>query len=212
MEHEFWHNRWESNEIGFHEGAPNPLLLRHADALGLAPGARVFIPLCGKSRDLHWLLEQGYEVVGAELSRLAVEQLFAELGLTPRITDEGPLERFAAGRLTVFVGDIFDLDRRTLGEVRAVYDRAALVALPEALRTRYAAHLAALTHHARQLLISLDYEPSLLAGPPFSVGEHELRRLYGDAYRLTKLETHEVKGGLRGAAPVFEVVWRLEAR
>jgi len=211
MEHEFWHNRWESNEIGFHEGAPNPLLLRHAAALGLAPGARVFVPLCGKSRDVHWLLGQGFEVVGAELSRLAVEQLFAELGLAPQIADAGPLERFAAGRLTVFVGDIFDLDRHTLGEVRAVYDRAALVALPDAMRERYAAHLGAVTHHARQLLIALDYEPSLLVGPPFSVSEHEVRRLYGDAYHLTRLETQEVKGGLRGQ-PVNEVVWLLEPR
>lgn len=212
MEHQFWHNKWESNEIGFHEGEPNALLLRHFSALDLAPGARLFVPLCGKSRDVHWLLAQGHAVVGAELSRLAIEQLFAELGLEPQITDAGPLERFTAGALTVFVGDIFDLDRHTLGEVRAVYDRAALVALPTPMRERYAAHLAALTHHARQLLITLDYEPSLLAGPPFPVTEHELRRLYGEAYHLTRLETHELKGGLRGARPIHESAWLLAPR
>lgn len=212
MEPDFWHRKWEANEIAFHEGEANTLLVRHFHSLGLAPGARVFVPLCGKSRDLNWLLGHGFAVVGAELSRLAVEQLFAELGVVPEITEIGPLERFAAEGLTVFVGDIFDLKRDTLGPVDAIYDRAALVALPEPLRGRYAAHLVHLTHGAPQLLIAFDYEPSLLVGPPFTVPEHEVRRLYGAAYHPTLLEKHPLKGGLRGAEPVAEDAWKLERR
>ncbi|MDQ0512818.1 thiopurine S-methyltransferase [Ancylobacter amanitiformis] len=212
MEPEFWHRKWERNEIAFHQAETNPLLLRHVSALGLAAGARVFVPLCGKSRDLHWLLAQGHEVVGAELSRLAVEQLFAELALPPRITHEGTLKRFEAERLTVFVGDIFDLDHATLGHVDAVYDRAALVALPEAVRTRYAAHLAAASRHAPQLLITLDYDPSLAIGPPFAVNEHEVRRLYGAAYHVAGIETRALTQGLKGVHPVRESAFLLTAR
>ncbi|QIB33041.1 thiopurine S-methyltransferase [Ancylobacter pratisalsi] len=212
MDEEFWHGKWTRNEIAFHEAETNPLLLRHFSALSHAPDARVFVPLCGKSRDIHWLLAQGFSVVGAELSRLAVEQLFADLGLTPQISDHGALERFEAGRLTVFVGNFFDLDHPTLGKVDVVYDRAALVALPEPLRDRYAAHLAALTAHAPQLLITLEYDPSQAIGPPFSVSEHEVRRHYGAAYHVACAETHELKGGLKGVHPAHESAWLLTHR
>lgn len=212
MDPDFWHRKWRDNEIGFHEAEANPALLRHFAALGLAPGARVFVPLCGKSRDVGWLLAQGFEVAAAELSRLAVEQLFAELGVTPRISDAGPLERFEAEGLVVFVGDIFDLKRETLGRIDAVYDRAALVALPEPTRERYAAHLAHLTHTAPQLLITLDYDPALLVGPPFSVTGHDVRRLYGAAYHVEELARTEAKGGLRGVKPAHETVYLMKRR
>lgn len=212
MDDSFWHDKWRRGEIAFHASAPNPLLQRHLPALGLAPGTRLFLPLCGKSLDIGWLLSQGHRVAGAELSRLAVEQLFAELGVTPEISDAGPLERFEAGPLTVFVGNIFDVDRHALGAVDAVYDRAALVALPGPMRERYAAHLVHLTHAARQLLIAFDYDQSLLAGPPFAVPEAEVRRLYGPSYHVTLLEKHEPKDGLKGHRPVHEDVWRLEPR
>lgn len=212
MEQEFWHRRWQNGEIGFHEADTNPLLLRHFSELGLARGARVFVPLCGKSRDMHWLLGQGCKVTGAELSRLAVEQLFAELGLTPVISEEAALERFEAGGLTVFVGDFFDLDREKLGAVDGVYDRAALIALPTPMRERYAGHLAALTRHAPQLLVTLDYDASDVVGPPFSVPEHEVRRLYGATFHVTSLESHALKDGLKGVHPARESAWLLKAR
>ncbi|TCK29074.1 thiopurine S-methyltransferase [Ancylobacter aquaticus] len=212
MDPDFWHKQWEANEIAFHEGAANPLLVRHFSALGVHPGARVFVPLCGKSHDLHWLLAHGFTVAGAELSRLAVEQLFTELGVAPEISEIGPLERFAAEGITVFVGDIFDLTRDVLGPVDAIYDRAALVALPEAMRERYAGHLVHLTHSARQLLITFDYDQSLTVGPPFAVDEHEVRRLYGAPYHPSLLEKHPLKGGIRGKEPVVEDVWKLERR
>ncbi len=35
-------------------------------------GRRVLVPLCGKTPDLLWLAEQGNEIVGVELSEIAV--------------------------------------------------------------------------------------------------------------------------------------------
>lgn len=212
MEEHFWHGKWQRGEIAFHEAEPNPLLTGHLPALHLHPGARIFVPLCGKSRDIGWLLAQGYRVAGAELSRLAIEQLFGELGVIPAIASEGPLERFEANGLTIHVGNIFDLDRATLGPVDAVYDRAALVALPTGMRERYAAHLLHLTHNAPQLLVTFDYDQSLVAGPPFSVPESEVRRHYGAACHVTALARQELKGGLKGARPVHEEVWLLKRR
>lgn len=212
MDQDFWHRKWASNEIGFHEARPNALLVAHLPELALPAGARLFLPLCGKSLDIGWLLAQGHRVAGAELSRLAIEQLFAELGVEPTISAAGPLERFEAGPLTVFVGDIFELDRATLGPVDAIYDRAALVALPDGLRARYAHHLVALTGAAPQLLVTFEYDQSVMPGPPFSVDAEEVRRRYEATYALALAAAREVPGGLKGICPAREAVWRLTPR
>ena len=212
MERDFWLTRWQDNQIAFHEGEPNSLLVTHFAALGIPVGRRIFVPLCGKSQDMHWLCDQGYRVVGAELSRLAVEQFFAELGVTPVVSLAGRLERFEAGCVILFVGDIFDLDRETLGLVDAVYDRAALVALPTPLRERYAAHLVGLSGAAPQMLLTFEYDQTGQSGPPFSVLEPEVREHYSPAYRLDRVETRDVPGGLKGICPAQESVWLLNPR
>lgn len=207
MDRDFWLARWQNNQIGFHEGAPNTLLVAHFAALGIPAGGRIFVPLCGKSHDMHWLRAQGYTVIGAELSRLAVEQFFAELRLTPAVAPAGRLERFEAEGVTLFVGDIFDLDHETLGAVDAVYDRAALVALPAPLRAHYAAHIIGLTSAVPQLLVTFEYDQARQPGPPFSVPEAEVRALYGATCRLGCAEVREVPGGLKGRCPAQESVW-----
>lgn len=209
MEASFWHNRWQTNQTGWHERAVNPLLTTHFPSLNVPPGRRVFVPLCGKSLDLGWLLSRGYAVAGAELSELAVTQLFAELGMEARISEVGKLRLFRGEKIDIFVGDIFDLSREILGPVDAVYDRAALVALPEAIRTRYAAHLKAITALASQLVIGYECDQTIVAGPPFSVTSDELRRHYSGDYTLTLLARLEVPGGLKGKCPATEHIWRL---
>ena len=211
MDAAFWHAKWEKSEIGFHLDQVNPLLVEHFDQLALTPGSRILLPLCGKTRDIAWLLSAGYRVVGAELSRLAVDQLFAELGVTPRETKTGSLTRLAADELEVFVGDFFDLSVQMLGSVDALYDRAALVALPETLRQRYAAHGVRLTGGAPQLLISYAYDQRLQPGPPFAISTAEIHALYGSHYTVRHLAEVEVPGGLRGKCPATEHVWYLQA-
>jgi thiopurine S-methyltransferase len=211
MDKDFWLARWQSNQIGFHEGAPNTLLVEHFAALGVPEGGRVFVPLCGKSQDMLWLRAQGYTVVGAELSRLAVEQFFAEAGLTPEVTAAGTLHRFAAEGFTLFQGDIFELDAATLGPVDAVYDRAALVALPPDLRPRYTQHMVALTGGAPQLLVTFSYDQSQLPGPPFSVDDAEVHARYAATHRITQAQSRAVQGGLKGVCPAQESVWLLTA-
>lgn len=209
MEASFWLNRWQTSQTGWHERAVNPLLTTHFPSLNVPTGGRVFVPLCGKSLDLGWLLSRGYAVAGAELSELAVTQLFAELGMEPSISNIGTLRRFHGKQIDIFVGDIFDLSREILGPVDAVYDRAALVALPETIRPRYTAHLKAITGMAPQLVIGYEYDQTVVAGPPFSVTSDELRRHYSGDYTLTLLARLDVPGGLKGKCPATEHVWRL---
>ncbi|KXV55648.1 thiopurine S-methyltransferase [Acetobacter tropicalis] len=205
----FWQKKWEQNQIGFHEPQPHSFLVRHFASFGLTEGACVFVPLCGKSLDIHWLLEQGFAVVGVELSRIAVESLFQDLGYAPCITERNEALLFEAGNLKVYVGNIFNLTEKALGNISAVYDRAALIALPEAMRHAYADHVISITQNAPQLLITLGYEQALRKGPPFSVDAEEVRQLYGAFYTFEVLERDVLEGGLKGVCPAEELVWHL---
>ncbi|HEV2703323.1 MAG TPA: thiopurine S-methyltransferase [Steroidobacteraceae bacterium] len=209
MDPAFWRGRWERNEIGFHEAQANPLLVGHFPALRLAPASRIFVPLCGKTLDIHWLLSRGHQVAGAELSQIAVQQLFADLGVTPSVRSQGNTTRYSAAGIDIFQGDMFELSRGELGAVHAIYDRGALIALPDAMRSRYGPHLAQLTDRAIQLVITVNYDQQLLTGPPFSVPGNELARLYHEAYQPTLLGSTDVAGGLKGKCPATEQVWLL---
>lgn len=209
MDKNFWHQRWESSRIGFHQDQPNPFLISHLPELSVPENGRVFVPLCGKTLDIGWLMSKGHRVAGAELSELAIQQLFEDLGVKPSISDLGALKRYAADGIDIFVGDVFDLTPALLGPVDAVFDRAALVALPEAMRSSYAPHMTHITGAAPQLLITFEYDQSQLDGPPFAVMSDEVQRRYGDRYELSTLTTNDLAGGMKGV-PAREVVWLLK--
>ena len=182
MEPEFWRQRWQENKIGFHLDAVNPSLIEHWPALGIKPGARVFVPLCGKTMDMAWLVTQGYVVEAVELSELAIEQFFAEQGLAYERQEADGWVSYRSERLRIWCGDFFELAAPQLGQIDAVYDRAALIALPLELRGRYVQKLLSLTCNAPQFLITLSYDQSQMSGPPFSVRESEVNALYRHAY------------------------------
>lgn len=209
MDPSFWQERWRENQIGFHQPDVNPNLVAHLDALALPPGGRVFLPLSGKTLDIGWLLRQGFRVAGAELSALAVEQLFEELGVTPEATDLGAVTRCAAPGLDVFAGDVFDVTRELLGPIDATFDRAALVALPADMRARYAAHVIEITAGAPQLLVTFEYDQATMEGPPFAVPADEVRGHYGARYDARLLTSAPVPGGVLGNPDVTESVWLL---
>jgi len=210
MQHDFWHSKWQKNEIGFHLPEANPLLVKHFSALQLKQGTRVFLPLCGKTLDIAWLLAQGYQVAGAELSQIAIEDLFKNLILTPTITKAGEFTQYSAKNIDMFVGDIFKLTPAMFGNVDAIYDRAALVALPEDMRKRYTAHLIALTQNAPQLLICFEYDQTIHAGPPFSISNVEVNEHYQKSYAIHLLASHTMADGLKGKFPATEMVWQLK--
>ena len=210
MEASYWQQRWEINQIGFHGDEVNPLLVSHIGALGLDKGARLFLPLCGKTLDIAWLLSQGFRVVGAELSAIAVRQLFSDLGVVPVVTNVDKIDHYSANNIDIYVGDIFHLTSQLLGPVDAVYDRAALVALPAEMRERYTTQLMAVTHAAPQLLICYEYEQSLMEGPPFSVSDEEAKRHYQAHYAMMLLASADLPKGMKGKCAAIEKVWLLQ--
>jgi thiopurine S-methyltransferase len=212
MDEKFWHQRWENNEIAFHEGKANALLVKHFNEFSLLKGRRVFVPLCGKTLDISWLLSNGYRVAGAELSQLAIEQLFMDLGLQPEISTTGAVEQWSAHNLDIFIGDIFAVSKKMLGPVDAVYDRAALVALPEEMRARYAPHLMEIAGKAPQLLICYEYDQRVIEGPPFSISNEEVTRHYARTYEVRLVASTDVPGGLKSKCAAKENVWLLKGK
>lgn len=205
MEPSFWQNKWAQNSIGFHRAEANPLLVEHFHVLNTPQ--RILIPLCGKTRDIAWLLEQGHQVVGVELVEMAIVQLFEELGVDPTIEQRTHHTHYHAPNLDIFVGDVFDTDADTIGPIDAIYDRAALVALPQEMRDRYTQHMVDVTDNAPQLLITFTYDQSLMSGPPFSITEQEVHRQYGDHYALNSLYKEPIS--IKGEFEAIEQVWHL---
>ena len=134
MQPDFWHKRWQSNQIGFHLPEVNPYLQRFWPQLGVEEGARVLVPLCGKSLDLLWLAHQGHEVLGIELSEKAVEEFFDEHHFDPNVSEQGPFKVYRAGSIELWCGDFFELTAGDVADCTALYDRAALIALPPPMR------------------------------------------------------------------------------
>lgn len=179
MHHDFWHERWQQNQIGFHQDEVQPLLRKYWPGLAAKSGDRVFVPLCGKSLDMWWLRQQGQQVVGVELSPLAVQAFFEEAEVTPARTSNGLQECWQASDIRIYSGDFFMLQPRDISICNVIYDRAALIALPPAMRRDYVAHLHRLfPQGARMLLVTLDYPQAEMDGPPFSVSDAEVRELY----------------------------------
>lgn len=208
MKHEFWHDKWQKNEIGFHLNQPHSLLVKYIDSLNLEKNNRIFLPLCGKSLDIHWLLAQGYHLTGIDLSPIAIEELISELAIPFTERKLEKLTHYHHPQIDRFVGDFFELTSSNIGKIDAIYDRAALVALPEEMRTDYAQHLMQISNKATQLLISFEYDQSVMAGPPFSISPQQLKDYYSKQYQLQLLDSQTEL--LKGKVNAEEKIWLLK--
>jgi len=209
MEESYWHDKWANQQIGFHQDEPHTYMVQYHSVLNLKPSDQVFVPLCGKTNDIGWLLDQGHRVCGVELDESAVQALFESLALTPTVHDLPSLKRYEYMDLQVYVGNIFNLKEDLLGPVQAIYDRAALVALPPEMRKRYTRHLRQITNNAQQLLITFNYDQNAMAGPPHSVPAEEVYQHYNAHYETELLAESIVVGGLKKRTSATEVAWHL---
>jgi thiopurine S-methyltransferase len=218
MDADFWLNKWREGNIPFHQEQVTPLLPRFWSLLAPPVGSRVLVPLCGKSLDMIWLAEQGLRVLGVELSQLAVEQFFAENGLHPVVEESTLGSHYVAGNIEILCGDIFRLDAATLHSCGSVFDRAALIALPPAMRAGYVQHVyGQLPEHYQGLLITLEYPQAQMKGPPFSVAEQEVEALYAGHSTVERLMRSDILAksphmAERGLTQLEAAVFRLRRR
>lgn len=218
MRPEFWHSRWAAGQIGFHQAEVNPYLQQFWPTLQLAPGARVLVPLCGKSIDMTWLCDQGLYVVGVELSEAAAQAYFNERDIAPLIERRGAFTLYAGEHCEIWCGDFFELTLADIGACSALYDRAALIALPVEMRARYAGQLARLLEPGCcGLLVTLDYPQAEIDGPPFAVAQQEVRQLLGGEWQVELIASLDVlqdnaRFVQRGVSRLQEQVYRLSYR
>lgn len=216
MEEAFWQARWAQGQIGFHLQEVNPYLQQHWPSLSIAPGSQVLVPLCGKSLDMAWLAGQGLRVLGVELAERAVEDFFAEQGLQPEVEQQGVLRLYRAAGVEIYCGDFFNVQAEHVAGCTALYDRAALIALPETMRARYVEHLAAiLPGNCRGLLVSLEYAQEDMSGPPFSVSQAEIDARLSPYWQIELLARHDVLNEnwrflQRGLSSLHESIYRLQ--
>ena len=207
MKAEFWHRLWDRNEIGFHNEYVNKLFLENFPKLELKKHSRIFIPLCGKTVDIKWLLDNNYKVVGIELNEKAVNELFNYLKLKPTVKKVNNLILYSALNIDIFLGDIFQLDIKILDKIDMIYDRGAIVALPSEMRKNYTSHLINITEAALQLIITYEYNQNIMKGPPFSVEESQLKNYYNDYYNFKLLELIKPIGSEK--LNISEKIWLL---
>ncbi|MBM7035851.1 thiopurine S-methyltransferase [Vibrio ulleungensis] len=212
QDHDFWHQKWASNKIGFHQIEVNPHLEKHWFKIAPTKEQSVLVPLCGKSEDLIWLSRFHNNVIGCELSDIAVKSFFAEHLYTPTvITLDSSHSLYEFDEISIYVGDIFTAP---LTPVDRIYDRAALIALPETLRIDYSKRMdQLLVSGGKMLLITLSYPQHEKQGPPFSVERQEIERLFSD-YTITLIDSDESEfvqqKAKSGVSRFSEQVWLLE--
>jgi len=193
MEHDFWHDRWQSNQLGFHQAAANERLTIFWPQLQLAAGATVLVPLCGKSLDMLWLTAKGHKIVGVELSQIAVDAFFEENNLAATKETFGDFTVSRSDQIEIWCGDFFKLEPSLLASVDAVYDRGSLVALPADMRSDYCAKLRSdLSATAKMLLALVEYDQNEMNGPPFAISNQYINDQYADRFSINQVFNLEI--------------------
>jgi len=212
---DFWLNRWATAQIGFHQAAVDRHLEAYWPRLMVPARSNVFVPLCGKSLDLMWLRTAGPAVTGVELSPVALESFVMEHGIPARRRVLKGFDVYEADGLRLFCGDYFKLTPALLGNVSAVYDRAALISWTPAARESYVTHLTSLTSPGTQtLLIVVEFPQEQMSGPPFPVTRDTIENLYANHYSIEELGRHEIlelepRLKARGLTELREVCYRV---
>lgn len=237
-----WSDRWNNNMLGWHLSDVNESLIKHGSHIlpgdDTCPeeggGVRVFVPLCGKSVDLAYLASRKSvdQVVGLDGIRKALEEFSKEqpsLDIQASSTDE-KYERFEGKGITLLKGDFFDLNDSTAGgRFDAVWDRASIIAIQPELREQYVETISKVIKPGGTILLSTlerrtGSEEGINTGPPFTVPEAEVRRLYEgqdwveSVEFLEEIDQFERKPadkerfGQSGVTSMFELVFVIKAK
>lgn len=223
MEIDFWLERWNNNQIGFHQQHVNPYLSyfygKKGPALEQRKNLKVFVPLCGKSKDMLWLAQNQFPVFGVECSERAVKDFFVENAVNYKYAEKDDHALYQAtglsAELEIYQGDFFSLQAEDLADITDIFDRASLVSFNDDLRVAYVKKMGELQKPGvRTLLVTLTYDQSQMQGPPFSISEDDVHALYAENFSIDKLCTKEIiedesNFKQRGLTSLVETVYKL---
>ncbi len=193
MEISYWKARWQKDKTGWHMNRVYPHLPAFWPRLQLSKGATVLVPLCGKSLDMVWLKNQNYHVIGIEVSEKAVNEFFMANRLMFEKSYKASFTIYETDNLAIWTGDFFKLKKDYLPGVDAIYDKAALIALPNEQRKKYAHKILSLCKsHTQILMNTFEYEQEEMTGPPFAVLREELDELFGQHFTIELLHEESI--------------------
>jgi len=190
-----WHKCWSDNVIRFHEGKVNKFLANYINQFALVPGDSIFFPLCGKSYDMQWCIDQGFKVIGVELSEIAIRDFIQESAIDFERQSINNFTRYRSEHITLYQGDYMGLTAQQLKDCKLVFDRAAIIAIEAFNRPSYVNQLQSIIPNGTPIfMISREYDQQRRSGPPFSVPLTEIRELFNDSYRCQILEDEQLTG------------------
>ncbi|WNC69858.1 thiopurine S-methyltransferase [Thalassotalea nanhaiensis] len=193
MKQQFWHDCWDNTHIGFHQDELQPLLVEYFPDLLEPQDSRIFVPLCGKTSDLLFFADR-FKVIGNELSAVACRDFFLENQLTPQVKESLSFNIYQQGNIELYQGDFFALNSKQFQPFDWIYDRAALIAFPEEMRVAYVQHINRfISAQTRVFLLTLEFPKDEIQGPPFSVDEDEVMRLFNGC-KITKVTERDLTG------------------
>lgn len=192
MINEQWLKRWQDNNIGFHRTDVNPVLEMEWPKLNIPSGSTVYVPLCGKTVDMAWLAAQGYNVVGVELSDIAVIDFFESHKIPYTVTKHNQYAAYQSEAITIYAGDLFELPESLFANIDAIYDRAAFIAMAPEQREPYAERFFAIAEQnpdLRILLITVQHNGDKKLGPPYYITQDTLEKHFGSIFAINRLDS-----------------------
>jgi len=185
-----WLDRWKKGTTGWHRSDINPQLIENINQLAKTRPQKIFVPLCGASLDMKYLIDQGFHVVGVELSSIAIDRFFNENKIEHKVSKVEDFVLYQGKNIEIYCGDFFRLNKNYLYDVSCIYDRAALIALNPDLQKKYVRHLKdILPNSSKILLLTMFYPQNEMEGPPFSVGDDNVEDLFSGSKEIKKISS-----------------------
>lgn len=199
MELSYWQSRWQKGNTGWHMDTVYPVLPKIWPQLNIPSGARIFVPLCGKSLDLQWLIDQNCTVIGVDISKKALHSIMQQHSEPFEQEASHGFTIYRSEAMTLWEGDVMKLPNDRMPPIDLIYDKAAIVALPPNMRSDYAQKLLSLcSDHTQILMQTFEYIQEEMNGPPFSVDEQELEKLFGKQFSRHLLHEQSKLKELKG--------------
>ena len=188
-----WKHMWDINDLKFHQMTVYPDLVKY-ESIFFKNHSKVFLPLCGKSLDMIYLADKGYDVYGCELVEKAVKSFFLENSISYKknCLENTDIISYKGNekKITIYHGNILLLSSQLIGKFEAIWDRAALVAINILQRPNYANVLQdVMASDCKYLLNTFVLSGKEYEGPPHTVTEEDIEKLFGNFCNIKHLET-----------------------
>jgi SAM-dependent methyltransferase len=159
-----WSRNYEDGNTPWDKGYGAPPLKEYLDRQPFT--GRVLVPGCGRGHDVRLLAGQGAEVVGQDISTLAIEMARA---IEP------------VGNETYVTGDFLD-SNADLGRFDLVFEHTCLCAIFPEERAAYVRAVHNALEPGGHLLSIFFVDIEDPEGPPFAISPDEIRALFGDSF------------------------------